>query len=436
MRSGNWRRFDSLFMRLFVLQLLLAMAMITLFGVIFYIERSRTVATLQARLWAPVLRQATPGLPAPSASPGMQLVQRDAVPTPVIWSWRFAPRVDALRRELAAQGFVVRRLAFSIAEAAGEGGVTWIEIERPDGQLVWYGLPGRVMEPQWTWRLLVLTLVGGSLLAWAAWSFTRRLTRPLERLRRQIREGRTGDVPRDTEAPPEVAEIEAAHAELLRDLRQQERERGLLLAGVSHDLRSPLSRIRMAVELMPDSADTATRRAAIVRNVQAADRLVESFVDFVRSGELPLNESVDMAALVRVVVTRMERPAAELSAHTPESLLMRRTNGLLIERIVANLVDNALKHGRPPVLVVLNAVGGNALMEVHDHGPGIAAADREHLQQAFARGDASRGVAGAGLGLAIARQGARRLGGELGFDRVADEKGAGHVVRLRLPLGG
>ena len=429
MSAPTWRRFDSLFMRLFVLQLLLAAAMITLFSLVFYIERSRTVAVLQAQLWAPILRQAMPGMPPPAAD-GVTLVQRDTQPTPVIWSWRIAPRVDALRGALAAQGIVVRRLAFSLAEAAGEGGVTWLEVERPDGRLVWYGLPGRVMEPQWTWRLLLLTLVGGSLLAWAAWSFTRKLTRPLERLRRQIREGRSGDVTSDTQVPPEVAEIEAAHAELLRDLRQQERERALLLAGVSHDLRSPLSRIRMAVELMPDSADTATRRAAIVRNVQVADRLVESFVDFVRSGELPLNETVDVAALVRAVVARADRPAAELSVEAPQALPLHRVNGLLIERMVANLVDNALKHGQPPVRVTLTTQGAHAVLEVHDAGPGISPAEREHLQQAFARGDASRHVAGTGLGLAIARQGARRLGGELSFEQTS----AGHLVRLRLPL--
>jgi two-component system osmolarity sensor histidine kinase EnvZ len=198
---------------------------------------------------------------------------------------------------------------------------------------------------------------------------------------------------------------------------------------VSHDLRSPLARIRMAAELLPDSQDVATRRASIVRNVDVADRLIASFLDYVRATELPLEASVDLVAVAHRLLESRDEPAGVLALAAPARLDVTRTHELLLERLLANLVDNALRHGKPPVLIRLSADGADAVLEVEDHGPGIAPPDSARLTQAFARGDASRATPGTGLGLAIVQQIVRRMGGTLSFER-----GAGvSCVRVRLP---
>ena len=118
-----------------------------------------------------------------------------------------------------------------------------------------------------------------------------------------------------------------------------------------------------------------------------------------------------------------------LTIVAPARLDVTRTHELLLERLLANLVDNAMRHGRPPVLIRLRADGGDAVLDVADHGPGIAPAARARLTQAFARGDASRATPGTGLGLAIVQQIVRRMGGTLSFEVVDGAP----CVRVRLP---
>jgi two-component system osmolarity sensor histidine kinase EnvZ len=163
--------------------------------------------------------------------------------------------------------------------------------------------------------------------------------------------------------------------------------------------------------------------------VQDADRLIESFLDHVRAGELPCDETVDLAAVARQVVAGFERPADALSLDAPATLPCERANRLLVERLIANLVDNALKHGRPPVRVRVGGSAAQAWITVDDAGDGISADEAAHLTDAFARGDGSRSRPGTGLGLAIVRQVATRLGGVLAFERD------GPVHRVRVTLG-
>ena len=158
------------------------------------------------------------------------------------------------------------------------------------------------------------------LLIGASRAFTRRLTRRLEQLRVRMQTQALGqrqpEVPPDQPllrgTTPEIVAIDQAYSDLLMRFERHERERAILLAGVSHDLRSPLGRIRMAAELLPDRDGQNTRQATIIRNVQVADRLIESFMDFVRSEELPLNETVNVAALVRGTVARFDKPEQDL----------------------------------------------------------------------------------------------------------------------------
>jgi two-component system osmolarity sensor histidine kinase EnvZ len=422
----------TLFRRLVVAQTIGAFALLIVFSGVFYVERNRTVAKLTAQRWAPALRAAA-GLaePPPSTPRSIVVSTSPRRPDGAIPSNSWAPRIASLRNTLREDGVPVGEVVFT---RGSSWPVTWVEVTGVDGQARWLGIHDEVVESYVVWRLFIAMALGFAVVAAASWALARRLTRPLERLRRRIEshdtaaEGRTPPAA-DGEPTLEIAAIETAFLSLAGRLAHQQSERALLLAGVSHDLRSPLARIRMAAELLPETEGIATRRASIVRNVDVADRLIASFLDYVRAAELPLESTIDLVGVAHRLVELRGEPADVLKVEAPARLDVTRTHELLLERLLANLVDNAMLHGRPPVLIRLALDGGEAVLDVEDHGPGLAPAAQERLTQAFARGDASRGLPGTGLGLAIVQQIARRMGGTLSFERV----GGAPCVRVRLP---
>jgi two-component system osmolarity sensor histidine kinase EnvZ len=411
-------RLDSLFARLLASQVALVLALALVVGVLFQMERNLTLATLYAERWAPSLAAAAQ-LAQPAPQGPVPVLRAEQPPAGARRPSPRTPRFAALRRELVALGVPVDDLMLSLDQPQA---IVWLHVAPAGKPPQWLGVAGQMVAPEWPLRALVALLVSSLLLVGVSWGFTRRLTRPLERLRARMQSHTPGGPAAAPAGPvsgiaPEIVAIDAAYSDLLARLQQHERERAVLLAGVSHDLRSPLGRIRMAAELLPGGTDVDTRKAAIVRNVAEADRLIESFLDFVRSGELPFDETVDLAAAARAVVAGFDRPAQELSLAAPDTLPWPCANRLLVERLLANLVDNALKHGRPPVRLVLAAEEGQAWIDVEDAGDGIAPERVEQMQEAFARGDSSRNGSGSGLGLAIVRQVAARLGGELAFEQ-------------------
>ena len=440
------RRHDSLLTRLLLAQLLLLAALAALLGGLFYAERNVTIARLYARHWAAPLAIAAglvpPGqgaLPGPAAERPLARPLDDR-PLPAYRPWRWTPRFVALRQAFVEQGVPVTDLMLSVA--APPQPLVWLQVSPPGRPPQWWGLPAGPLVPEWSLRSLAVIALGAALLAALVWAWTRWLTRPLMALRERIEQPAdgAGQAPGSAAAStwvlPEIAAIERAHQALLARLQQQERERTMLLAGVSHDLRSPLGRIRLAAELLPDEPALRPRRAAIVRNVAEADRLIGSFLDHVRAGELPLQESVDLADVLRRAAAAAERPAAELSVQAPPTLWRPHCHPLLVERLISNLLDNAFQHGRPPVrLTLAGRSDGSAVLEVCDAGDGIAEADLAQLQEAFVRGDRARQRPGSGLGLAIVRQITRRLAGGLTFERTDPRApgGPGWCVRVTLP---
>jgi two-component system osmolarity sensor histidine kinase EnvZ len=425
------RRLDTLFSRLLVAQAAAAVALLLLFGALFYVDRNVTVARLVAQRWAPALRAAA-GVPPPAAGAGPVLTLRQATALPPL-SMRargLAPRFQALRSSLGAAGVPVEDLAFSRAEGHP---LVWVAVRGPDGQRLWLGFADELVEPLLPLRLLVAVGAGLLLIALASGWTARRLTRPLARLRDRIAAHDPGaaDMPQaapDGRATAEVAAIDAAWSAMRTRLARHERERRLLLAGVSHDLRSPLARIRMAAELLPADPQTAPRRETIVRNVDVADRLLQSFLEHVRAGELPLDETVDLAVLAQSVIAGLDRPAAQLQLEAPATLPLACANTMLLERVLLNLLDNAFRHGQPPVTVRLAVNGDEVRLDVEDAGPGIPPAQQALVLHAFARGDPSRGTPGSGLGLTVVAQVAARLGGQVSFE----SRPGRHRVRVTL----
>lgn len=428
-------RIRSLFARLLVAQVALAIVLTAILAMVFYVDRNRTVAQLVTSRWAPSLLLLARGAPIEQVrqlAPG-PLLTSDQRPEAVIRIASLTPRRAIMHETLVEAGLPVTDVVFGRERnASAATPMLWLALKVDDGAIRWVSFESDIVEENLRERFLIATLLLLGLAAGASALTAHRLARPLEALRARIaaNDASGGPLPN---ASSEVEAIDEAWRALRQSLYQQERERALLLAGVSHDLRSPLGRIRMAAELLPDGDGIANRREAIVRNALQADRLVGSFLDHVRSGELPLNETVDVAAVARSLAAQQQRAASELSVHAPATLLVPNLSLVLIERVIGNLLDNAFIHGKPPVRLTVGTTVHQVFIEVEDGGPGIAPDSQRAMLQAFARGDASRRHPGLGLGLSIVQRVALRMGGCVTFQRSGD--GARTIVRVDWPMG-
>jgi two-component system osmolarity sensor histidine kinase EnvZ len=280
-------------------------------------------------------------------------------------------------------------------------------------------------------RALVWLLVVLALLLAAAFGFARYLARPLRELTAAV--GRVG---RGEAAPPlpetgpsEIAAVNRGFNTMTANLRRIEEDRALLLAGVSHDLRTPLARLRLGVEM---TARDDSMRDGLVADIEEMDRIIGQFLDFARSEDGSAMRTTDLNAVVGAAV---ERYADKNVTFTPGNVPPLALSATAISRVVANLIDNALAYGAPPIEVSTSRKDSAALIEIADRGPGIAPSDVERLKQPFARATASRaradGAAGAGLGLAIVDRIARAHGGTL--DLLARD-GGGLVARVSIAI--
>ncbi len=430
-----------LFTRLLLAQLVTAAVVALLLFGLFYVDRSVTVSRLLAQRWAPAIHAtlAEAGIPTDAAAAArsaarlqVDVLRRDALPAGAIPMAGIAPRYMALRNTLAASGLVVDRVA--VSQEAGRPTV-WLEMPRPAGQApLWLGFTDPLVESFLPGRFVFSLLVCAGVMVGLSWLLARRIARPLDQLRQRLLGLQPGGItsppgPPITGAGPEIAAIDSAWREMQQRLARHEHERALMLAGISHDLRSPLARIRLATELLPDEPALQPRRDSLMRNVQVADRLIESFLDHARALQLPLDQTVDLAAIAREALAAREAAGEPVQAELPAALPLPRSHPLLLERALANLLDNAFGHGRAPVSLRLQQRGGEVRLEVQDSGEGIPPAAREAALQAFSRGDASRGRPGTGLGLAVVQQTVQRLGGRIEFDGGPGR----HIVRLVLP---
>jgi two-component system osmolarity sensor histidine kinase EnvZ len=292
----------------------------------------------------------------------------------------------------------------------------------------WIALPRERVLPDETtewigWGALTLVL---SLLA--AWLIASRIAGPLSALARAARLVGSGLTPEPLpeEGPRELRTVASAFNRMTSDLASMERERTIVLAGISHDLRTPLSRLRLALEM--SGADESIH-GGMSTDIEEMDQVIGQFLDFAR-GEDEKEEAVDVDALLRDIVDHyalLARNVTLLGTPDAGTWPLRR---LSVRRAIINLVDNALRHAGEPVQIAARRAGDHALIEVLDRGPGIPAREAERLKRPFTRlSEARSGTGGAGLGLAIVERIARSHGGSL--DLLARE-GGGLIARLIL----
>lgn len=415
---------QPMFVRFFVALLLLTIFASVLFGAVVGQHQDRVTAATLAPLWAAAIdaelreRHAEPR--AVRTVPARIDVRRGE-PPPAAYSIADDPRVRALVQALAGEGVAITEVRL---DDIADPPITWLRTQPAGGALAsWVGFEGGVQPALFRSRtvraLLALTL----LMAVAAWLASRWVARPLTRLSRQVDAIGRGEVPAEpVRGAREVQHLAAALVTMAQQRAAFDAQRQVMLMGVSHDLRSPLARIRVAADLMNDEA----LRALIVRNVEHADALIDSFLTYVRTDAEPVDQPVDLGRLATAAARLAELPASAIDI---EEGVVVRGNPTALQRLVVNLLDNARKHGAPPIALRVAREGAQALLVVSDHGPGIA--DPARMLQPFERGDVSRAQGGAGLGLAIVARIVARHGGHIDIETPA---GGGARLCVRLPL--
>ncbi|WP_018507614.1 ATP-binding protein [Thiobacillus thioparus] len=337
----------------------------------------------------------------------------------------------------------LRFLVASLSARAGEPVTTsreeirgeewfWVSLPAGDGHLS-VGFPHSRIGPRPVHALLA-SLAGGALLTLlAAWWLARRAIRPLQRLQQAVTSVGLGQTPErlPETGPREIAALSRRFNEMAKQVEDLLAARTVLLAGVSHDLRTPLARLRLAVEMLV-RRPSAELAAQVEGDIEAMDRLIGDVLTLARSFGHEAAQQVVLpdllADLVRATpgaAERVEIKAADITLEVPLGVL---------RRILANLLENALRYGGgQPVTLRAEAAEGACRIGVLDRGPGIPVAEQEAVFRPFYRLEASRnvGTGGSGLGLAIVRQLAAAQGWEVSLQ---DRPGGGLAVWLQIAL--
>ena len=254
--------------------------------------------------------------------------------------------------------------------------------------------------------LILLSLAIGII----AFPILRQISRRLQRLQRGVESLGAGNFTArvTVEGRDEVAQLAKAFNQAAGRIEQLVGAHKALLANASHELRTPLARIRLAVELMKDSAD-ARRKAGLEQDIAELDRLVDEILLASRLDAVPETaaaEDLDLLALAAEECARYDEVQLE---GVPVSI---RGDPRLLRRLLRNLLENARLHGAPPTQVRIRADAGVATITTWDNGPGVPQSELEAVFRPFYRPKGADSSSGAGLGLALVRQIARRHGGE------------------------
>ena len=225
----------------------------------------------------------------------------------------------------------------------------WIKLSAGE-RAYWAGFPLPRPEDDIPSRALAWSLIILALLLVSAYAFARYLSRPLRQLNRAVTsvgQGRTPS-PLPENGPSEIVNLNRGFNQMLANLRQIEQDRAVWLAGVSHDLRTPLARLRLGIEV---AAKDDGARDGMVADIEEMDKIISQFLDFARNeADTPLELKDLSHDIIAPLVERYQKNGQDVHFST-EDIAPQPVRVTAMSRLLANLLDNALRHGRPPVSI-------------------------------------------------------------------------------------
>jgi len=405
-------------------------------------ERIRADNVLSERMaaWGDLIQRSLPGAEAPPQDQAQALRE---------WSQR-------LRLPLALDDPHGERISASDSFVLREGQTRSFQIHLEDGRTLWVLRPGLRRPPPDArgefgplpapnlpfvppgWQRGVSTIVVLAVLFVAvsigAWPVVRRLTRRLQALKRGVEQFGAGELHHRVEVSgrDEVAAVAASFNLAAERIEALVRSHQSLLANASHELRSPLARLRMAVSMLEDATPEQRQRLRreIDTNVGELDALVE---EVLLASRLDAQQRLDKREPVELLALAAEE-GSRVGAVADGATVTVAGDERLIRRALRNLLENARRYGGEDILIEVGQAAGRAVVKVCDRGPGVPEALRERIFESFYRlpGHAEQ-AGGVGLGLSLVKQIAERHGGSVRCDARV---GGGSCFELSLPLGG
>lgn len=331
-------------------------------------------------------------------------------------------------------------LAASLRQAFGAGVILKTEPRTHDlwirfparNQAYWLVLPRSHLRPLFPLDLLIWIVLGAVIALAGAWLVLFRLNRQLHRVLEAARHLGRGETPAQLPetGPEEIRDLSRGFNQMAEGLQKLDAERRLMLAGISHDLRTPLTRLRLGIELSGERMEAGLSRG-MIHDIEDMDSILMQFLDYARDGSEEAPQFADFNQIVFDVCHRYQINGSRIRTQLDEfpGFSFRK---LAMRRMITNLVDNAVRHGGRDIEVQTRSEPHGISLRVLDRGPGLNHASPSEVIKPFVRDDRARGPhAGAGLGLTIAERIARLHSGSL---TLANREGGGLRATVSLPV--
>ena len=311
-----------------------------------------------------------------------------------------------------------------------ESYVLWLKMEAVPHSLI--RVPLSELQKEDFTPLFRNSLLMSLFIIFGGWLFIRLQNRPLKAL-----ENAANAVGRGENPPPlkekgssEIRSVTSAFNQMAKGIQELEEDRTLLMAGISHDLRTPLTRIRLATEMMSPQDDYLAE--GIISDTEECNEIISQFMDFLKPLDSQTFEDVDLNEIANDVAVAEGGYEIEIETELVEPLKAACGSPIAIKRAVSNIVVNAIRYGNGWVKVSTGMTADNSLVwvTVEDNGPGIEKSQISKVFQPFTRGDTARGSEGTGLGLAIVK---RIIGQHHGSVALTNRSAGGLKVQISFP---
>ncbi|ENM5750240.1 two-component system sensor histidine kinase EnvZ [Vibrio mimicus] len=312
-----------------------------------------------------------------------------------------AVNLDLMSEEMSSELGSPTEVRMALGE---ESYILWMKIDSLPGQLL--RIPLSELQEEDFAPLFRNSIIMALLIVIGGWLFIRLQNRPLIALEKAAKMVGRGETPPHLpeQGTLEIRSVTRAFNRMSKGIQALEEDRALLMAGISHDLRTPLTRIRLATEMM--SPEDSYLAESIISDTEECNQIISQFMDYLKPVNREAFEAVDINDIARDVASSEGGYEVQIETDLQAELAPAFGNPIAIKRSLSNLVVNALRYGNGWVKVSSGMTADKKLvwLSVEDNGPGIDPSQVNKVFEPFTRGDTARGSEGTGLGLAIVKR--------------------------------